>query len=192
MGREAATHVRIGAERGAVTALLEAEGIVLRGALRRRYARADLEDVRAEAGELRFRCGDDLVALELGAPAAGRWADAIRRPLPSLREKLGVRGLVVALGNCDDAALRAALADSTTLDPVAASMIIARVDREADLAAARAVPGRLPIWAVYRKGKDAPFGDGPIRQSMRAAGYRDSKSCAVSEDWTATRYNPVA
>jgi len=192
MGREAATHATVGAESGTVKALLEAEGIVLRGTIRRRYARADLREVRAEAGELRFRCGEEVVALRLGEPAASRWADAIGRPLPSLREKLGLRGLALTLGDCDDAALREALADRTTTDSASASMILARIDSEADLAAARAVPGGLPIWTIYRKAKAGPFGDGAIRQSMRAAGYRDSKSCAVSEHWTATRYNPIA
>lgn len=192
MGREASTYARIGAEHGAVMALLEAEGIILRGAMRRRYPRGDLATVRAEDGELRFECGGDAVALVLGEPAASQWAAAIRKPLPSLREKLGVRGPVLVIGNCDDAALRAALAESTTEDPVDAGMIVAGIDSERDLAAALAVPGRLPIWAVYRKGKGVLFGDAAIRQAMRAAGYRDSKSCAVSEQWTATRYNAAA
>ncbi|UYY77258.1 hypothetical protein [Sphingomonas sp. R1] len=188
MGREASTFAVIGAECGTVTVLLEADILVVRGPIRRRYARCDLVDVRAEQGELRFRCGDEAAALSLGEPASSRWVDAIARPLPSLRDKLGLSGLALVLGDCEDAALGAALEGRTTADPAAACMIIARIETEADLDIARTLPGRLPIWTVYRKGKGVCFGDSAIRQSMRAAGYRDSKSCAVSERWTATRY----
>ncbi|MBN9020688.1 MAG: hypothetical protein J0H08_01005, partial [Rhizobiales bacterium] len=70
-----------------------------------------------------------------------------------------------------------------------ASMAIARIDDGADLARAQAACGSLPLWAVYPKGKAVPFGDAAIRTALRAAGWRDTKSCAVSDRLTATRYN---
>jgi hypothetical protein len=76
-------------------------------------------------------------------------------------------------------------------EPPHAAMLIARIDGPDDLAAAMAAqadcPG-LPIWAIYPKGKNQTFGDGAIRAALRAAGFRDTKSCAVSDRLTATRY----
>jgi hypothetical protein len=43
-------------------------------------------------------------------------------------------------------------------------------------------------WAVYPKGTGVAFGDSEIRSLLRALGFRDSKSCSVSERLTATRY----
>ena len=51
--------------------------------------------------------------------------------------------------------------------------------------------GALPLWTVYPKGKAGQFGDTAIRTALRDAGWRDTKSCAVSERLTATRYNRV-
>ena len=73
-------------------------------------------------------------------------------------------------------------------------MLIARIDDADDLAKALAEHGampQLPLWAIYPKGKQAAFGDAPIRDALRSAGFRDTKSCAVSDRLTATRYNPA-
>ena len=189
MGREAVTQADIAGERREVKVVLEAGELLLRGAVRRRYARSALTKVRAEAGVLRFEGAGEAVALHLGEPQARRWAEAIQKPLPTLREKLDLKGLVLRIGPPDDAELAAALEGACIEDASVASMIVARIDDEADLATALAVPGALPIWAIYPKGKRA-FGDAAIRAVLRAAGYRDSKSCAVSDRLTATRYHP--
>ncbi|WP_294330103.1 hypothetical protein [uncultured Sphingomonas sp.] len=116
--------------------LLESGALILRGAIRRRYPRAGLTEVRADAGVLRLRCEGEVVALHLGKPAAGALAHGDPQAAPDVRQ-------------------------------------------------------RLPIWAVYPKGKAAAFGDGAIRTASRSAGYRDSKSCSVSALRTATRYHPA-
>lgn len=190
MGREAVTQAEVGPESGAVKVLLESDALILRGAIRRRYPRDGLAEVLAEAGVLRLRCDGEAVALHLGEPAAERWRVAILKPLPTVREKLELRGPVLLVGVCDDAALEAALGGLCTDDPTAASIIVACIQGAADLAAALDIPQRLPIWAVYPKGKAAAFGDAAIRTALRSAGYRDSKSCSVSAQRTATRYHP--
>jgi hypothetical protein len=190
MGREAIARAEVDGHAAEVKALLEARELILRGPIRRRYAKAALQAVRAEGGALRFESGGEAVALHLGEPAAARWAEAIRKPLPSLRDKLDLGGSVLMIGACDDPALAEALADACTEDAAQARMIVARVDGAADLDRALAVPGRLAIWAVYAKGKSA-FGDSAIRERLRAAGYRDTKACAVSDRLTATRYHPA-
>lgn len=191
MGREAQVHAEVGAEVAEVKALLESGELILRGALRRRFARAAITDARAEGEVLRFACDGETVRLHLGARAAVAWAKAVATPPPDLRHKLGLKPGVKALflGVCDDAALTEALAEALTDDAAAAAMLIARIDGPADVAAAQALGAHLPIWAVYRKGKTA-FGDAAIRSALRAVGCRDTKSCAVSDRLTATRYDP--
>lgn len=136
MGREAVTQAELGPQSGTVKVLLESDALILRGAIRRRYPRAGLAEVRADAGVLRLRCEGEAVALHLGEPAAERWRMAILKPLPTLREKLELHGPVLLVGDCDDAALEAALAGLCTEDPGVASVIVACIQGAADLAAA--------------------------------------------------------
>lgn len=192
MGREATVQADVGKEVGEVKALLEAETLILRGAIRRRYAKSAMREVRAEDGALRFTCDGEVAALHLGDSLASRWAEAIRKPLPDLRAKLDLKGLALLIGECDDPALETALAGARTENAAEAGIVIARIESAADLDAALAAAARLPIWAVYPKGKAARFGDSAIRETLRAAGYRDTKSCAVSDRLTATRYHPPA
>ena len=70
--------------------------------------------------------------------------------------------------------------------------MIACIERPDDLSAARTLHAAHPslaLWAVYPKGRGVTFGENEIRASLRAKGFRDTKSCAVSERLTATRYN---
>jgi hypothetical protein len=66
-------------------------------------------------------------------------------------------------------------------------VLASHADLEAALAVARAAPA-LPLWCVYGKGKHGGIGDAAIRKYLRDHGYIDSKSCAVSDNLTATRY----
>ncbi|MFT3972303.1 MAG: hypothetical protein QM699_02270 [Amaricoccus sp.] len=194
MGREALVHAEVGREAGEVKALLEARELILRGDIRRRFPKAMMSDVRVEGPMLRFSCHGEAVALSLGAKAADAWAGAIATPPPGLRAKLGLDKGAKALliGVCDDPALAEAL-DGTLVDDVGeASMAIARIDAGEDLAKAQAACGTLPLWAVYPKGKAVPFGDAAIRTALRDVGWRDTRSCAVSDHLTATRYNRVS
>lgn len=194
MGREALIHAEAGGEAGEVKALLEARELILRGEIRRKYPITEMRDVRVEGASLLFRCGGDHVSLSLGEKAAASWLKAISTPPPSLRDKLGLgsgrKALVV--GPCDDSDLDDALRDTRTDDPSDAAMVVARIDGPADLRAALAVCGNLPLWTIYPKGKATTFGDAAIRVQLRGCGWRDTKSCAVSERLTATRYDPTA
>lgn len=135
-----------------------------------------------------------MVTLALGVPAATAWAKALTKEPPSLKAKLGLAdgATALVLGQWNDATLSTALEGARTGDPAAAAMVIACVTSADDLAAARQTAAGRPIWTLYPKGGAAPFGDAAIRSDMRAHGFRDTKSCAVSDLLTATRYNPVA
>lgn len=196
MGREALVRARIdgaagaAGETGEVKALLEARELILRGPIRRRYPTAAMREVRVRDSSLTFDCAGETVTLDLGARAAASWAAAITRPPPTLRAKLGLDKGATALlvGDCGDADLAQALDGVRTDDPAAADMVVARIDGPDDLAVAQAAAGSLPLWAVYPKGRSVVFGDTAIRTALRAAGWRDTKSCAVSDRLTATRY----
>jgi hypothetical protein len=197
MGREAIVQAEVGSEAGEVRALLESDELILRGAIRRRFGRLALEGVAVEGGDLRFTCAGETVRLALGARLARVWAEAIARPPPSLRAKLGLDegARALLLGTFGDAALAEALDGVLVEHGADAAMLIACIAGPADLAAACAVHAAypcLPLWAVYPKGRGVAFGDGAIRAALRAEGFRDSKSCAVSDRLTATRYSPGA
>jgi hypothetical protein len=193
MGREALTWAEVGGEAGDVRALLESTELILRGDVRRRFPRDRLARVRVEGDRLRFDCCGEAVALQLGATVAHRWAEAIAKPAPSLRAKLGLAAGARALrvGAFDDAALESALAGVLVDAVETADMIIACISGPADLDAALAIHTAypaLPLWVIHPKGKGVAFGDGEIRAVLRARGFRDTKSCAVSERLTASRY----
>lgn len=184
-------HAEVGQESGEVKALLEAQELILRGDIRRRFPKAIMTDLRVEGPVLRFSCNGETVALNLGTKAAEAWAKAIATPPPSLRAKLGLDKGAKALliGVCDDPALAEALDGRLVNDIEEASMAIARIDAPEDLAKAQAACCTLTLWTVYPKGKAARFGDAAIRAALRELGWRDTKSCAVSDRLTATRYN---
>jgi len=196
MGREAVVNAEAGAEAGEVKALLETRELILRGALRRRYPKEALEGVRVDGDTLCFTVAGEAVRLHLGQKLAGAWAKAIATPPPSLRAKLGLdKGAKAFLiGSCDDAALTEALDGALTRDAAEAAMFVACIDGPDELAVARAAQAAspvLPVWTIYPKGKNVTFGDTAIREAMRAAGFRDTKACAVSDQLTATRYHPA-
>jgi hypothetical protein len=192
MGREALTWAEAGSEAGEVRALLESSELILRGAIRRRFPRDELSQIRVEGDMLRLDCAGEAVALALGAIVAYRWAKVIATPPPSLREKLGLAtGRAVCVGTFADAALEAALANTLTNAVQEADMVIACVSGAGDLdvaLAAHKTHSALPLWVIYSKGKGAAFGDGEIRATLRARGFIDTKSCAVSDLLTASRY----
>jgi len=195
MGREAIARAEIDGQAGDVRALLESTELILRGDIRRRFPRDRLVNIRVEGEALCFTCEGESVFLHMGAIAAETWSKAIAAPPPSLRAKLGLKQDAKALliGACDDAALTDTVEGALTDDVADAAMIIARIEGPDDLTVALAAQAQCPelaIWAIYPKGPNIRYGDGAIRTALREAGFRDSKSCAVSERLTATRYSP--
>jgi hypothetical protein len=198
MGREARCSASWGARSGEVTALLESAEVIVRGAFRARAPIASLRDVRADGDTLRFRAGDDDVALVLGR-SAPRWAAALLEPPPSLAAKLGIRTgtRVLVEGAIDDDALGAALAAGTTSGADEPDMIVARVDDADELARIahehRALlERRVPLWVVYTKGKNAPLGEAAVRAMLRERGLMDLKVAAVSAMLTALQFRQTA
>ena len=194
MGREATVYAEVGSEAGEVRALLESTELILRGEIRRRFPKAAMEAVLVEGDVLRFQVAGEAVALHLGAKVAQSWATAIAKPPPDLRAKLGLGtgARALLMGEIADEALAEATHGLLVTDGAAAQMMIAIIDDPEDLTEAQRIHAgfpAVPLWAVYPKGRGGAFGDNTIRTALREAGFRDTKSCAVSDRLTATRYN---
>ena len=146
-----------------------------------------------DQGDLRILTDRGPLVLELGAAEAGRWLKALQKPVPTLGQKLGVTAgcLAFVMGPLEDAVLAAALLGVCTDDLAAAGVLMAVMRGPGDLAVAFELAGSAPhlaIWCVYPKGRASPVTDAMVRGYFRDRGYMDSKACAVSDVWTATRY----
>jgi hypothetical protein len=194
MGKEAITQAHVGQESGEVKALLESNELILRGTIKRRFPKSAIADVRVTETGLAFSCAGEIVVLALGVPVATAWAKAIAKEPPGLKAKLGLAdgATAIVLGSVEDTALVTALEGCRRDSTIGADMIIALITCADDLATARGMAAGRPIWAIYPKGGKATFGDAAIRANMRANGFKDTKSCAVSDLLTGTRYNRIA
>jgi hypothetical protein len=157
VGREALCPCRIGDETAEVKALLEGGELILRGALKRRYALASMTAVRVDGEQLCFTCDGETVALQLGAKDAARWAGKIGTPPPTLAEKLGIGAAHKAwlFGDASGAALAEALHGALAARPGEAEIAIVIATREAELKAALSAHAGMPqsryLWVVHPK-----------------------------------------
>ncbi len=193
MGREAVALVHWRGAVDEVRALLEAQEIILRGAIRARLARAGISQVSAEDGCLTCIWEGERLVIELGEREAAKWRDALLKPPPSLAAKLGIgpESRAFVMGDCSDPEFNQALSGLTCQTPDAAQILVAIIQSDSGLATAHATAQEHPdllLWCVYPKGKNAAPGDTAVRAFLRARGYIDTKSCAVSARLTATRY----
>ncbi len=191
MGREASGQCQWAGQSGVAKVLLEPHEIILRGGVKARIPRASISAFSAQGDDLVLKTPQGQLVASLGAKEAVKWAEALARPLPSLASKLGIGGASPALliGETNDEALLDALAGHhRAANADDAALIIAIIDGPASLDAAMTLADGRFLWCVYPKGKAAGFGDMDIRNHLRGAGWIDSKTSAVSDRLTATRY----
>ena len=193
MGRETVAVCHWRGEVAEVKLHLDSMHLQLFGDLRADIPRAQITDVRTVEDGVSLKAGNDSLTIELAPLAAKRWHDAIIKQPPTLAQKLGIgaENLAIVLGQTDDITLNKALHGASTKDSSAAALIIAVIVDDCDLTAVHAAAlaqSEKHVWMIYPKGK----GDGPrgmdIRKYMRERDFIDSKSCAVSDRLTATRY----
>ena len=193
MGLEAETTCTHGGKTYKVKALLESTELILRGGLKRTLPLTSLTNVHASNGSLSFNANGESYALALPANKAATWAKKITSPPPSLAKKLGISAEAVALviGKTDDAELDATLQGNTTPTPQQAALFIAVTRDVAQLATALKTYGKAqaPLWLINVKGPKSALGENAIRKKLRALGFMDTKTCAVSATLAATRYN---
>ena len=194
MGREAETVAQWQGQSAEVRALLEPGEVILRGGIRDRVPRAAITSMAVDQGWLRLTTDRGPLVLELGDVEAAKWLAALQKPPATLAQKLGVSATCRAyvLGVLDDADLAEALTGVQAASLADAGLLLAVLEVPGDLDAAFAVAKAAPpllLWCVHPKGK-ATVTDAMVRDYLRGRGYIDTKSCAVSERLTATRYGP--
>ena len=193
MGLEAETTCTYSGKSFAVKALLESTELILRGGLKRKLALTALKHVTAKGPALTFEADGESFTLNLGAVKATAWAKKISAPPPTLSKKLGLSATteVLVIGAVDDAELEAALTGHTTSNAKQAALFIAVTRDEAALAGALMVYGKqqAPLWLINVKGPKSALGENAIRAKLRALGFKDTKTCAVSATLSGTRYS---
>jgi hypothetical protein len=196
MGREAEGHASWRGASGAVKALLESDGIILRGDIRVKLRRDGLMNWRVDGEDLALQAEGEPLVLTLGAKEAAAWVRALDKPLPSLATKLGVSAEARAwvIGGPPPEEIAVAVAGAQNPGPEGAAVIIAVLTGPGDLETALAAGQAqgLRVWCVHGKGKGAAVSDAAVRTAFRAAGWMDIKTSAVSEAFSATLYRPPA
>lgn len=190
MGRDATAIAHWQGHSGPVRLHLDSNAFDLKGAIRLSIPRSAIADPRAEAGRLTLTANGTPLAIDLPEAEAARWCAALRKPVPSLAQKLGIGPDTPAflVGETEDAALKAALAQGRAATPEEAVLLLSVVRNVADLEPACTLAGARPVWVITGKGKRATVRESDLRAWLRDAGFGDSKSCAVSETLTATRW----
>ncbi len=175
-----------------VTLHLDSRALEVRGGVRRNIPRTEIAEAVADGTTLTVSTPGEHLVVDLGAPAAP-WAKALLTAPPTLAEKLGLGGGGLAFVVGDAPPEIVAALGGTTTDIASAVVVVATVRTAIEL---DGLPGLLaalglavPVWVVHGKGRVAAPGEGPVRATMRAAGYRDTKVSAVSDEWSTTRYS---
>ena len=195
MGLEAESELVNAGDTVHVKALLESDTLILRGAVKTTLPIHELSDPRAVGDQLLFEHHGTPYALTLPPGQAAKWLKKLTTAPPSLASKLGIdaRHKAFVFGQGDDPALAAALAGATTDTPGEAALSLAIVHDPDSLAEAlntllHALP-QAPMWIVYPKGAKSTLPESAVRNHLRSIGWVDTKVCAVSERFTAARYN---
>ena len=193
MGLELETTCTHAGQTYKVKALLESTELILRGELKRKLPLISLTNVRATNKALNFNANGESYNLALTADKAATWAKKIASPPPSLAKKLGIsaEALAFVIGKTDYAELDVALNGNTTSASTQAAIFISVVRSEAELSTALKAYGKAqaPLWLINVKGPKSALGENTIRDQLRALGFKDTKTCAVSATLSGTRYN---
>lgn len=194
MGREARCICRWPGGDGPVKALLESQEVVVRGALRLTLPTKTLTQVDVVGETLLLTSENGFIELQLGRAEAEKWAQKLAEPPRTLKDKLGVNPAtqLLLINDIQDPVLLNELSGVRASDGGGVTLCLACVESADDLTEAirihASIASEIPIWIVHRKGAKAAFGENAVRDRMRAAGYIDSKSAAISEEVSGTRY----
>jgi hypothetical protein len=201
MGAEVVCRATLDGAASRGKALLETAEVVFRGTFSARVPFAELESIAARGDTLTLRWRGGVLALELGAAVAGKWAARIETP-PGRLDKLGVK-----------AGSRVALVGTFTFDGAFAGELAKRgaavttrglVDvlffapaSAADLGRVATLAKRLEpaggLWIVRPKGKDTAITEGDTRAAGLSAGLVDVKVASFSATHSGLKFViPVA
>ncbi|MET0551398.1 MAG: hypothetical protein ABW221_00050 [Vicinamibacteria bacterium] len=189
MGLEAECTARLGRQSSVGRAQLEEKEVVFRGTFRAKVPIGPGTTATEKGGTLQLEWPEGTLRLELGA-AAPKWLEKIRNPRGRL-DKLGVKeGMRVAIVGLKDEAFEAEVR-ARTKDvsvgkvPRAADLVIARMDRLADVERLRVLRQAIEpdgaVWVVWPKGVKA-FREDDVRAAGPSAGLVDVKVMSFSAE----------
>jgi hypothetical protein len=198
VGNEANCVARFGKQKARGRALLETSEIIFRsedGALRLKFAFADIKSVAAAEGELRVEGPEGPAIFELGANAA-KWCEKILHPKTRL-EKLGIKpkAAVSLIGNlaADFLAELRSQTENVSNGRVAAETewIFFAADATKDLSQvaklAKNLKGAAALWIVYPKGQKQ-ITENDVLAAGRKSGLKDIKVVGFSLTHTALKF----
>jgi len=198
VGNQANCVARFGKQKARGKALLETSELIFRsedGALRLKFAFADIKSAVASDGELRVEGPEGPAIFELGANAA-KWCEKILHPKTRL-EKLGIEpnAAVSLIGNLDAdflAELRSRTKNvSNGKVSAGAEWVFFAADSAKDLSQvpklAKSLKGAAALWIVYPKGQKQ-IAENDVLAAGRKCGLKDVKVVGFSPTHTALKF----
>jgi hypothetical protein len=198
LGNEANCVARFGKQKARGKALLETSELIFRsedGAMRLKFAFADIKSAAAADGELRLEVPEGATVFELGANAA-KWCEKILHPKTRL-EKLGIKpnAAVSLIGDVgtDFVAELSAQTKNVSSGKVAAGtewvFFAADSARELSQVAklAKSLKGAAALWIVYPKGQKQ-ITENDVLAAGRKSGLKDVKVVGFSPTHTALKF----
>jgi len=198
LGNEANCVARFGKQKARGKALLETSELIFRsedGALRLKFAFADIQSAAAADGELRVEVPEGAAIFELGANAA-KWCEKILHPKTRL-EKLGIKpnAAVSLIGNLDADFLAELHVQTKTVSngkvTTDTEWIFFATDSSKDLSQvsklAKALKGAAALWIVYPKGQKQ-ITENDVIAAGRKSGLKDVKVVGFSSTHTALKF----
>jgi len=198
LGNEANCVARFGKQKARGKALLETSELIFRsedGALRLKFAFANIQSAAAADGELRVEGPEGAAIFELGANAA-KWCEKILHPKTRL-EKLGIKpnAAVSLIGNLDADFLAELRAQTKTVSngkvTTDTEWIFFATDSSKDLSQvsklAKSLKGAAALWIVYPKGQKQ-ITENDVIAAGRKSGLKDVKVVGFSSAHTALKF----
>jgi hypothetical protein len=198
LGNEANCVARFGKQKARGKALLETSELIFRsedGALRLKFAFADIQSAAAADGELRVEVPEGAAIFELGANAA-KWCEKILHPKTRL-EKLGIKpnAAVSLIGNLDADFLSELRVRTKTVSngkvTTDTEWIFFATDSSKDLSQvsklAKILKGAAALWIVYPKGQKQ-ITENDVIAAGRKSGLKDVKVVGFSSTHTALKF----
>lgn len=177
-----------------IKALLESHEIIFRGPLKLRAKLDEIKNLHIHDDCLVFEYKNEEYALELGKECE-KWLSKILAPPKSLSQKLGLKPetTIFKANIFQSNAINLAVSNNLNVEIKNAQVIFKQIEFEHELIdfIKDYFENEIfsPVWLLNKKGKNSLFNENQIRDIMRENGFKDNKTCAIDEIWSATRYN---
>ena len=199
MGREASIEAQLGDTHGSCTVYLEAEALVLRGAIKAKLKLAELSGEHVQANGLHANTPQGALWLGLTERVAQSWLLKMCAPTPTLASKLGIRAQIGVAFLQPDAEIEALVKANNAVfsDLAQANLWFKSVYSAADLHDLLVQLQKTPLtkdqslWVIRLKGKATTLKESAVMQELRANGLVPTKTASVSELRTGDRYSLI-